>query len=382
MKFNIDDLSKRLNNINNNKKGLNDDLKNTINHYADLDISNMTRELKYSMYTGTERFYQIENECGHILYDDFTQARKDLNPYIRQVRILCRDTLNIRKFQGKTEHPHLPISGIYDAITSDSIIDFKFTKSFNYLHVFQLLLYYNNLYPLWDTPMRLEVWNLYNGIKYTIHIDTTFKHTMLNEFLCDTFDMKMKHKVYIYDLETTGLIKVIPGVMKIFPDIIERHFVDYFDNHVISSGLIQPKEPLTEYISNLTGIQNRDFVNADIDITPFKLDIQKILKSCDNPIFIAHNGSRFDHEILIHNNILNEYNCILLDSRDIINSCYHLSTYKKKLGDIYQMIMGHTKDNMHRAKTDTDMIVEIFHKIHITDREILSFITHSNSTQA
>jgi len=78
MKFNIDDLSKRLNNINNNKKGLNDDLKNTINHYADLDISNMTRELKYSMYTGTERFYQIENDKYHDLIDKYSQAYLDI----------------------------------------------------------------------------------------------------------------------------------------------------------------------------------------------------------------------------------------------------------------------------------------------------------------
>jgi len=78
MKFNIDDLSKRLNNINNNKDRLNDDLKSTINHYADLDISNMTRELKYSMYTGFERLYQIENDKYHDLIDKYSQAYLDI----------------------------------------------------------------------------------------------------------------------------------------------------------------------------------------------------------------------------------------------------------------------------------------------------------------
>ena len=325
------------------------------------------KEISKSLFELCVYFYQIENECGHILKDDFTQHINSLEPYIHKVKLLCKEKLKICKFQGRIEHPHLPISGVYDAITKDSIIDFKFTKSFNHLHVFQLLLYYNNLFPLWDKPMRLEVWNLYNGTKYIINIDKTFKHTMLNEFLCETFHMKMKHKVYIYDLETTGLFTDTC-------DIIERHFVDYFDNSVISSGLIKPKEPLTIEISNLTGIKDNDFINADKNITNFKSDIQKIFKLCENPIFIAHNGNIFDHKILKHKKILNEYNCILLDSREIINSCYNTSTYNKKLGDIYEMIIGHKKKNMHRADTDTDMIVEIFKKMDITNDKILSFV--------
>ena len=325
------------------------------------------KEVIKSLFELCVYFYQIENECGHILKDDFTPHIDSLIPYIQKVRVLCKEKLKIIKFQGKTEHPHLPIYGIYDAITKDSIIDFKFTKSFNYLQVFQLLLYYNNLCPLWDKQMRLEVWNLYNGTKYTITIDKTFEYTMLNEFLCETFHMKMKHKIYIYDLETTGLFTDTC-------DIIERHFVDYFDNSVISSGLIKPKEPLTEFISNLTGIHDRDFVNADKDIENFKLDIQKIFNICETPIFIAHNGDRFDHNVLKNQKIINENNCILLDSREIINSCYNSSTYNKKLGDIYEMIIGHKKMNTHRADTDTDMIVEIFLKMNITPDKILSFV--------
>ena len=38
------------------------------------------------------------------------------------------------------------------------------------------------------------------------------------------------------------------------------------------------------------------------------------------------------------------------------------------------MIIGHKKKNMHRADTDTDMIVEIFKKMDITNDKILSFV--------
>ena len=78
MKFNIDDLNKRLNDINNNKKKLNNDLKNTIDHFADLDTTNVTRELKYSMYTGLERLYQIENDKYHDLIGKYSQAYLDI----------------------------------------------------------------------------------------------------------------------------------------------------------------------------------------------------------------------------------------------------------------------------------------------------------------
>lgn len=325
------------------------------------------KEVSKSLFELCVYFYQIENECGHILKNDFSQHIDSLEPYIKKIKQLCKKKLKICKFQGQTKHPHLPISGIYDAITTDSIIDFKFTKSFNHLHIFQLLLYYNNLFPLWDKQMNLEIWNLYNGTKYTINIDKKYKHTKLNEFLCETFGMKMKHKVYVYDLETTGLSTDTC-------DIIERHFVDYFDNSVISTGLIKSKEPLSEFISNLTGITDKDFINSDKDITNFKSDINKIFRLCENPIFIAHNGNNFDHKVLKQQNILNEEKCILLDSREMINSCYNSSTYNKKLGDIYKMIIGYEKKNTHRADTDTDMIVEIFKKLDITNNKILSFV--------
>ena len=50
--MNINDLEKRLNDISIKKDKLNEDLKNTIHHLADLDETNQTRILKYSMYDG------------------------------------------------------------------------------------------------------------------------------------------------------------------------------------------------------------------------------------------------------------------------------------------------------------------------------------------
>lgn len=74
----INDLEKRLNNIDNKKEELNDDLKNIIHHFADLDKTNQTRILKYSMYDGFERLYQIENDKYHDLISKYSQAYLDI----------------------------------------------------------------------------------------------------------------------------------------------------------------------------------------------------------------------------------------------------------------------------------------------------------------
>lgn len=78
MKFNIDDLEKKLNNISIEKDELNEDLKNTIHYLADLDETNMTRILKYNMYDGFERLYQIENDKYHDLINKYSQAYLDI----------------------------------------------------------------------------------------------------------------------------------------------------------------------------------------------------------------------------------------------------------------------------------------------------------------
>jgi hypothetical protein len=78
MKYNIDDLNKRLNKISENAHELNNELKNTVNHIAEIDTTNMTRELKYSMYNGFERLYQIENDKYHDLIDKYSQSYLDI----------------------------------------------------------------------------------------------------------------------------------------------------------------------------------------------------------------------------------------------------------------------------------------------------------------
>jgi len=325
------------------------------------------KNINESLFNLSLYFYQIEYECGHILNKDYTQHIESLEPYITKIIELTCNDFKITNFQGVVSHPHLPITGIYDAINETSIIDFKFSKSFNFNYVFQLLNYYNNSYPKWDVKKSVEIWNLYSGIKYTIKINKNFTNIMFNNFLCDTFNIKMKDQVFIYDLETTGLYTDSC-------DIIERHFVNLYYNDTVSTGLIKPKTYLSNEITELTGIKNSDFDYSDKNYCNLRKNIDYLFKNCNMPIFIAHNGDNFDHKILVKNNIINQYKCHLLDSREMINVLYNPSTFKKKLSMTYEMICGESKETIHRAKADTDMIIEIFNKLLITNDIVLSFI--------
>ena len=106
MKYDLDELENKLNKIETKNEELNEELKQTIDHVADIDESNVTRELKYSMYEGSERLYQIENDKYKDLIGQFSfeyleltefyvgpeLPRKDFNDnfkiYIKYCRIL------------------------------------------------------------------------------------------------------------------------------------------------------------------------------------------------------------------------------------------------------------------------------------------------------
>ena len=126
------------------------------------------------------------------------------------------------------------------------------------------------MYPKWNVKKDLEIINLYKGLKTKIKIDDNIKNTDLNYYLCDTFNLKMKNNVIVYDLETTGLDTD-------FCEIIERYMYDMSLDNVFSEGLIKPRSRIPLYISNLTGITN-DMVYDKENIVDFKRELVNKLK--------------------------------------------------------------------------------------------------------
>ena len=146
-------------------------------------------------------FFQIEHECMSLLTKDFSSHLTSLEPYIRKVIDYARKCPRGYTFQMKNQHPHLPIRGIADIEYESRLIDLKFTQGFKPEYIYQLLLYYNNVYPKWNIPPQLEIINLFTGERTVISISSTLTNRDLNYFLCDTFNIKMEKNIIVYDLE-------------------------------------------------------------------------------------------------------------------------------------------------------------------------------------
>ena len=81
MKYDLDELNEKFNKINYDKDILNEELKESIHHIADIDETNITRELKYDMYDGLERIYQIENDKYKDLISRYSQAYLEMSDF-------------------------------------------------------------------------------------------------------------------------------------------------------------------------------------------------------------------------------------------------------------------------------------------------------------
>ena len=101
-------------------------------------------------------------------------------------------------------------------------------------------------------------------------------------------------------------------------NIIERYFLEYNLNFVLSGGVININKCIPPFISELTEITNNMVNNGD-KFEIFRNEINELLGISIEPKFMAHNGGIFDHRIMIRHNLFNNIKKQnLLDSRYII----------------------------------------------------------------
>jgi hypothetical protein len=266
------------------------------------------------------------------------------------------------KLQQELKHPNINIGGVADIIIDDSIIiDIKFKKEISIKDILQLLLYYNNLSPSWDKPKKLFIWNIMDGKEYSIKFEKSFSNYELLKKLCNILSTKLTGCTFIYDLETTGIDTKSS-------DIIERYFVEKNLNFSPSNGLIYHNKDIPSEITQLTGITT-DMCkeNGDIGYDKLKDDIDTILRVCEKPVFIAHNGNTFDHLVMKNLNIFPSTidKDRLKDSRIMIRLLKEDPSKSYKLGELYIELFGKPYDSAHRAKADVDMLVKILKRLDI-----------------
>jgi DNA polymerase III epsilon subunit-like protein len=336
-------------------------------------------------------FYQIENEAKYLLKLDFAPHIASLSIYFDKLDALVKtkEKCDDFMFQKKFKHPNIELVGIVDILQKNKIIELKFVQSVTEKHVIQTLLYYNNVFPRWDVPMDIEIWNLFEGVCHKIEFNTnrgTEKHITpvgrvasltnwkLNCFLCDTLLVKMENNVFMMDLETNSKFRLNFPVAK-HQEIIDRFVYEYGLDYVASTGLIKNAFPLIT--SHIHGITEKDLQNAEPNTEGFKMDIAKIMLHCLNPIFIAHNGNLFDFKVMKCNNIFGAETVLFLDTKYIFRLFVDAQNCDK-LCDIYNKVMGTTYQQTHRAEADTMMIVEICRKLGLTVKDIVDMVSFPN----
>ena len=99
--------------------------------------------------------------------------------------------------------------------------------------------------------------------------------------------------------------------------------------------------------------------------------MSNIMKYCDNPMFIAHNGKQFDFPILYYFNILEYSKIKVLDSRFFIRLFINDSNISNKLIDLYNYIFKTNIKQTHRAKGDTELIIGICDKLNLSYNDLI-----------
>lgn len=82
----------------------------------------------------------------------------------------------------------------------------------------------------------LKIVNIATCQIHEVSFNKEVSYVKLLMFLADITKFKLRNRVFIYDLETTGLEHT--------SDIIQRHCVDFSTNSVASSGYIKHEVPL------------------------------------------------------------------------------------------------------------------------------------------
>jgi thymidine kinase len=311
--------------------------------------------------------YQIDNECKRYLKFDWINHLSSIKHYYNHINNITIDKPNYL-LDFETRNNHLNIHGIIDVFDNKdkNIIELKFAKNIDIKYILQTMLYNNNFY----FENKMEIINLMTGIKYTYQFINN-QILKFNYFLCDVIENKMKNNIIILDIETNTINETKDFTLPENVEIIERYFYEYNFNTVLSEGLIKNKHTLTT--SHITGITQEELnLDGDNDYKIIKNDVANFMKYMENPILIAHNGERFDFPILVYHNIINYYEVIRIDTLYKIRLFIKDEIKSNKLINLYKHICNKDEIQQHRAKADVILIKEIFQKLNLSLKDILS----------
>lgn len=313
--------------------------------------------------------YQYEKEAKYLWKNmsKFNEIPIILAKHIEKIRDLVMCLNNGYKFRQKCMHPNLKTNGMIDMITSDeNIALIKFSDQIEITDKVKTFLLYHSYYYKWNKPKIIEIWNLKTGLRHELNFEPIRSNILTSAGIARLCKVKLHNMIFLYDLEATDKDNKTC-------EIIERYIHELTHNTEYSKGIIRVKTKLRKIITELTGITQKDINNGE-PLSNFRMEMENLLEICYKPIFIAHNGHAFDHPIMRRYGLLNN-TCEFLDSKSIIGQLSKNKTGGETLSNTYKIIMGYEyAGKAHRAQADVIMLLEIFKKLNITERDFLKFI--------
>jgi DNA polymerase III alpha subunit (gram-positive type) len=282
----------------------------------------------------------------------------------------CKETDNIINYLVKhneskkniyVEYKNLGLSGIINYVTTDSIyfdiINSKNEMKKRFISTLIKNFIYNKTYVF-----VYKIFVQGTIYEYTICIKNEYMFPLLN-IISDLTNLKFKKINLVYDTETTGLIN---DETNEYPKIIELSICDSDFGMIVYNDLIDPKEKLKLFITQLTGItddmlQNKK--NIDFHIT----NLRYVFRNVESMTLIAYNGTRFDDRLIKHYKIFN----YMRPKIKFIDALYLFRIYLNeklenyKLKTVYEYVMKKPLTG-HRALCDTMAVIEIIKKLQIS----------------
>lgn len=163
---------------------------------------------------------------------------------------------------------------------------------------------------------------------------------------------------FAFDTETTGLIENVTVKDKLLPEIIDFYgcLFDPKTGKVEEELdlLIKPSRPITEEISNITGITN-EMVEKKPPFKNIAEHIKAIIEA--SSMAIAHNAS-YDHEVVCIEMERAGYKMTWPRLICSVEQTLHIKGYRLSLTDLHTELFGQAFEGAHRAKTDVVAMVK------------------------
>lgn len=315
-------------------------------------------------------YYQFDYEMKHLMEKDFSEHIQSLANFDKMIRNIAPSYSDGYKFQQKISCPILPINGVIDGVNEfeSKILEIKFseTREPKWLYMFQALGYAEFYFPRNVKNCKIEVLNLYHFCSFEIKT-SKYDRYKFYELLSQNIKCKLKNCCWIYDLETTGLIR--EGS---FPKIMEIHVEELSTGIIPLSTLVKMNHFRyeEEFIANFNGITRSMCNNFGIEESELAKRIENILNISECK-FVAHNGNEYDHKI-VKRIIKNEIKFPKLDTLCIFPLFIEEELKSKKLTMIYEHVFKLPfSGKAHRAEADVKMMIEILLKLKISSKLLL-----------